>query len=272
MRKALFLIALLIAGCGHIPTLDEVILRPNPTITQTPADSGYQYEEITLPVADDRSIVAWYIPSPQSKALVVLLPGSDANKGLYCEGIPVFNPFGYDILIADYEGFGSSPGTRSLQACLDDAYALIDYAQTRHSKVFVFGVSVGTPLAIRVAADHDLAGIVLEGTFNAKREAELWLKDNQLGFLPFWYIGNAYIYPQTPEGFDVLKYVQQVYEPKFFMHSPEDTVTPYDGAVEVFDAAPDPKDFWTMQGDHGRMIRLDPQEYIAHLIGWLDSH
>ena len=61
-------------------------------------------------------------------------------------------------------------------------------------------------------------------------------------------------------------------EPKLFQQSVEDEVTPYAGAVAIYDLAPAPKDFWPMRGPHGKMIRLEPELYTAHLVSWLEGH
>ena len=266
-------ILLCVSGCASIPTLDSLILRPRLEIEKTPLDWGYEYQEFTLTVGEGRSIVGWHIPSAESKALLVVIPGSDANKGLYTEGIPIYNPHGYDLLVFDYEGFGSSPGTKSLSACLDDAQAAVTYALGLHDKVFVYGVSLGAPLTVYVTAKHpEIRGCMLEGCFIPTQEAALWLEQN--GYLAFLLSGiaNLYIDPQVPEPYDILKYIQQVSQPKLIMHSTEDRITPFEGGVRVFEAAPEPKEFWEMRGDHGRMVRIETDAYMAKVTGWLDAH
>lgn len=266
-----YLCLLFMVGCAvEIPTLDDVVLKPNNTIETTPADYGYAYTETTLNVSEDRSIVVWHVPSEESKALLVIIPGSDANKGLYTQGIPIYNPYGYDLLLLDYEGYGNSPGVPSLTATVDDAITAVNYALSLHDKVFVYGVSLGSPLATYVGSQCDLKGIVLEGSFIIHQEAELWLNQNNLGFGGLWHAANFWMYPQIPEQYDILKCIQQVSEPKLIMHSTEDTITPYDGGILVFNAAPEPKEFWQMRGDHGKMVQLDTESYIDKVIGWLD--
>lgn len=273
MRVALGTLLICLCGCNiNIPTLNSIILRPNLNIEKTPLDWGYEYEEFTLPIDETRSVVGWHIPSAESKALLVILPGSDANKSLYAEGIPIYNPSGYDLLVADYEGFGTSPGVPDMAACVDDTIAIMNYAMTRHSKVFVYGVSLGAPLATYAAANYPVKGLMLEASFIPQQEAELWLRANGSDFPFMWDLANLYIYPQVPEQYDIIKYIQQVAQPKLIMHSVEDTLTPYESGIRVFDASPEPKEFWQMRGDHGLMVRKDPQAYIDKVTGWLDAH
>lgn len=267
MRYFLVLMCFIL-GC--IPSLDSVILRPSLEIKYTPETFGYPYEEIVLEVGQDRSIVVWHVPVENSKAVFVVFPGSDANKGRYTEALPLVVPSGYEVVLMDYEGFGNSPGERSLSRCMDDGFAVIEYAKSLGKPIFLYGVSLGTPVVARVAAENDLAGCIFEGTLVLKQEAKLWLEDN--GFIPsLSVIGNLYIVPQTPLDYNILKYIKMVDEPKFFMHSSEDEVTPYEGGIKVFNEAPSPKDFWTMTGGHGRMVLLDTDMYREKLVGWMDQ-
>lgn len=271
MRMLSGTLLLCLLGC-NIPTLNSIILRPDHNLSQNPLERGYEYEEFTLPIDENRSIVGWHIPSAESKALLVILPGSDANKSLYGEGIPIYNPSGYDLLVADYEGFGTSPGTPDMANCVDDTIAVMDYAMTLHEKVFVYGVSLGAPLATYAAAHYPVKGLMLEASFIPQQEAELWLRSQGYNWSLLWDVANLYIYPQVPEQYDIIKYIRQVEQPKLIMHSVEDTLTPYESGVRVFQAASEPKEFWQMRGDHGLMVRKDPDAYIATVTSWLDAH
>lgn len=261
-------------GCASIPTLDDIILRPKSELTTTPADLGYEYETVTLPVssAEGRSISIWHVRSAESKALVVVMPGSTDNKSRYVVALPFLIPNGYDAILVDYEGYGESPGTASLSHVIDDAFTVTDYALAAHDTVVLFGISLGTPAATRVAAERDVAGLALEGSLILEDEPRLWLEDNGLGFLPgLWRLAGLYVNPQVPEDFEILDYIGLVSAPKLIMHSVDDEVTPYAGGVRVFQAATEPKELWAMRGPHGLMYEVDPDAYRAHVVGWLDE-
>jgi len=265
------LAVLSLTGCIPIPTLDDFILRPSCTILETPADRGFAFEELQIPVPDGETVSAWYVGSEASKALVVVIPGSDTNKGRYVRALPLLVPNGYDVLLMDYQGFGATPGEPSLEACVRDARAVATYAFERHSRVVLFGASLGTPLVARIAAEGDYAACVFEGTLILCEEPRLWLENEGLDLLPVWRLADLYVEPQAPDAFDILASIVAVEEPKLFMHSQEDETTPIAGGRKVFQAAPEAKEFWTMRGEHGKMIDLDPEAYEAKLIGWLDS-
>ncbi len=260
-----------LTGCGRQTLLDMMLLRPSTTLTDTPEDWGYDYQEYDVPIAPNRSIVVWHVPSEQSKGLVVVIPGCTNNKSWYLRALPVLAPNGYDSMFLDYEGFGDSPGVPSLSNTVDDALAVVAFAQTLHPKVFVFGASLGTPLAARAAAQYDVAGLILEGSLILDEEPGYWLANNNLGLPLFVDVGNWFTGRQMPEAYDILKYVSIAPQPKLIVHSVDDTIVPFPSGLEVYNAAVPPKTLWTEHFDHGKMIKMGTDVYTHAITGWLDA-
>ncbi len=258
----------LLCGCG--PTLDisDKILEPDPVITKTPADIGYPYDIVNIPVAPGRSVTIWHVRSSESKALVVVVPGSADNKSTYLHGLPMLVDNGYDAILMDYEGFGDSPGEASLQNAAEDALAVVGYAMPLHTRVIVYGISLGTPLATRAAAQYNAAALALDSVLVMRDRVNQWLRQYPLPGLLF---GGEGLLAQVPEDYDILKYIAQVPAPKLIMHSPDDTLIPIAEAQEVYQAAPWPKTFWQEYGDHGEMSYLLPDTYHRTVVAWLDS-
>lgn len=264
---------LLLAGCGRVVDLNQIMLNPDQHITLTPADFGYDFQEISVPVAEGRSVTIWYVPAPQPKAVVVVIPGAADNKSLYAQlALPIIGNEGYDIILMDYEGFGNSPGTATLQNTVDDALAVTAYAMTRQQKVALYGISLGSPLAARAAAECDVAAVVMDGNLITADALNLYadtLGGWQKGVLEF--VGPMILADQMPAGYDVLRYVAQAHGAKLIIHSLEDTLTPFASALEVYQAASPPKTFWQEYGDHGRMVRIEPNVYADTLLTWLNE-
>jgi alpha-beta hydrolase superfamily lysophospholipase len=267
-------LALSSAGCQLEPLIpiDDIFLRPTAEIVGSPADFGFEYESLFLPIGETRGISAWHVKAADPKGIVVIIPGSDKNKSRYLIGLPVFIPHGYDVILMDYEGFGESPGEHTLANLIDNGFAAIEYAQSKHPTVIAFGVSTGAPTAIKAAVDKDLAAVLLEAPLILADEPELYLSNImgiELAFL--WNIANAYVHPQIPPGFDILTNAALADEPKLIMCSVDDDVVTFESGLRVFEAAAEPKEFWEMQGDHGGMIMLDFAAYQNRIISWLDA-
>jgi len=258
-------------GCPQDPfTVDDIFLRPSVEVKGTPAQYGYRYDELTVPIEGDRYVSIWHVRADNPKGIVVIIPGSDRNKSRYLIGLPVFVPAGYDTILMDYEGFGASPGEHLLQNLLDDGMAVVDYALTQHPRVFAFGISTGASPAVQAAKHRDLAGLMLEASLVLRDEPELYLKYLGIDVQLFWDVANAFMHPQIPDGFDILKHIPDVTEHKLILHSTEDDVTTWEAGVRVFAAANEPKEFFEERGEHGKMIEIETELYRTTVTGWLD--
>ena len=274
-RRWLFLIAPLLALCGSwagCGTLDSLILRPSDDLRRTPADFGYAFEEVTLPLDDGAAISLWRVPTTAAarKGIWVILPGNDGNKSRYTIGLRVFVERGWDVVLVDYEGFGASSGEPSLAGLMRSAFAAIDYAKSIDPVVVGHGISFGTPVLARVAADRELTACVFEGT------VELWALPSEftanIGIgSPLFVLADAAAALGSSEDWNILRWIARVEEPKLFLHSPADNVTPYEGAWKTFNAAPQPKYLFTTQGEHVTQVFLDPALYQSILDGWISG-
>jgi uncharacterized protein len=251
--------------------LNDIFLRPTAEIVGTPADYGYAYDELFVPIDAQRKISIWHVYAENPKAIVVIIPGSDRNKSRYLIGLPVYIPNGYDVILMDYEGFGASPGEHTLSNLLDDGLAAVDYALSKHPRVVAFGISTGASPAVEAARNRNLAAVILEASLVLHDEPELYLRYIGLNIPLLWDIANAYAHPQIPEGFDILSNIGYVDEPKLVMHSTEDDVTTFEAGLRVFTAAVEPKGLFVQHGAHGAMISETFDAYRDQVIGWLDS-
>lgn len=263
-----------VAGCGDTTrVLDTILLEPDPQLSLTPSDLGFDYQEVNVPVAEGRSVMVWHVATTQPKAVIVVLPGAADNRSLYTRlALPLIGDAGYDILLMDYEGYGNSPGEARLRHTLDDAVAVTAYAKGLHEKVVLYGISLGVPLAARAATKYDVAAVVLDGNLVVDDALNLWADG-----LPFVQaellrtFGPMLLDAQLPEGFDTLKYIAKASGAKLVIHSPFDNLTPFASGLEVYAAAAPPKTFWQGYDDHGRMIRVEPNVYADTLLSWLDA-
>lgn len=74
---------------------------------------------------------------------------------------------GYDVLMYDYRGYGKSTGSRSEDALHRDAQYIYDFLkqQFREDSIVVYGYSLGTGMASRVAANNHPRILILEAPY-----------------------------------------------------------------------------------------------------------
>lgn len=135
-------------------------------------------ERIELRMKDGTRLVGWYLPplsrpSPPSAALLWFY-GNGETIGDIWPIIRDFRPPHAALLVVDYPGYGASDG-RATEAGVYEAAALA-YAALRSQpavdprRIYVYGRSLGSAPATLIAANHDVAGLILESPFTSARQ------------------------------------------------------------------------------------------------------
>jgi pimeloyl-ACP methyl ester carboxylesterase len=148
-------------ACGAVIVLSlwifwMAVRPPRLTISGTPRDYGLAAEELTITAADGVPLAAWLIPAraPEAPALV-LLHGYPANKA---DLLPLAGALQsrFTVLLLDFRHFGKSAGAATTLGFREraDLRAAVDMlAQRGHTRIGVFGYSLGGAVAILGAAE-----------------------------------------------------------------------------------------------------------------------
>jgi hypothetical protein len=124
------------------------------------------HEDVTLHAADGIRLAAWYVPSRNGAAIVLVHGGGGDRDGLKLHATMLAR-HGYGVLLYDERGRGDSGG-RSNGFGWDwraDVRASVDFLERRGVRhVGVLGLSTGAEVAITAAAeDPRLAAVVADG-------------------------------------------------------------------------------------------------------------
>jgi pimeloyl-ACP methyl ester carboxylesterase len=163
------LAALAYAGVlGALYFNQERLIFPATTL---PADYRFRFdqrfEEIDVAVPGG-TLNAVLIRQPEPKGLVFYLHGNGGDLRTWTTGLAFYRRINFDLFIVDYRGYGKSTGSIESEAQLHaDVRAAWDAIAPRYRDVpiVVFGRSLGTALAARLAADVDPAMLVLVTPF-----------------------------------------------------------------------------------------------------------
>jgi uncharacterized protein len=151
---------------------------PMPLPTRTPADVGLTYRDLTLTTADGVALEAWYVPSTNGAALV-LLHGSGSTRADVLDHAAALSARGYGVLLLDARGHGGSSGDAMDLGWYGDediAAAVGHLAASPEvtAGIGAVGMSMGGEEAIGAAAAvPELDAVVAEGA-SGRRGAD-WL-------------------------------------------------------------------------------------------------
>jgi fermentation-respiration switch protein FrsA (DUF1100 family) len=244
----------------------QMTFFPTAQLETTPAQWGLAYEEVMLRAEDGIRLHGWYLPHPAATRTLLFFHGNGGNISHRGESLAIFHRLGLNVLIIDYRGYGRSEGVPDEAGLYRDAAAAWRYLRQERgvaaSQIIVFGRSLGGAVAVQLAAQVTPGALILESTFSSARDMAShlfpWL--SKLVWLRYRFDSEAQI--------------RQLRAPLYLLHSPDDEIIPYAMGQKLYAAAPVPKRFLMLRGDHNRGFVQSQPAYelgLQDLILELDS-
>jgi pimeloyl-ACP methyl ester carboxylesterase len=159
------LFGFLVHKVTHPPNIPEPV---NPSYYQLPS------LEVTFPSTDVSSIPAWWIPGLRGAPGIVLSPGYGMSRSDVLSLAAVLHGSGFNLLIYDQRGSGTSPrkpsslGLYETEDLLHALQFLKSRPESNHDRLGIWGVDVGALAALRaVAYVPELQAIAVDGAFES---------------------------------------------------------------------------------------------------------
>jgi uncharacterized protein len=204
--------------------------------------------EAALHSEDGLRLFSWYLPPPDGAPVIVYFHGNGGDVGHRGERLRRFAEDGFGALMVEYRGYAGNPGAPTEPGLLADAraaLAFLDAERVAPDRRVLYGESLGTGVAVQVAADHQIAALILESPYTSIADVA------------------QYHYPWVPvrwllhDRFDALAVIDSVQALTLFLYAERDTVIPARFGRALYAAAPEPKEAWsTNEGDHEDIGRL----------------
>lgn len=236
----------------------SMIYYPSRLIDLTPDTLGLAYKEVTLTASDGIKINGWHLPSATSNAPTLLFfHGNAGNISDRGEKLTVFHRLNANVLIIDYRGYGRSEGIPNELGTYRDALAAYDYLtktlKQAPNTIIVYGESLGSAIAVELATQKPVGGVVLEEPFTSIGD----VGHKMFPFLPVrWLVRNKY---------DNLKKIGRINAPLLIFHSRQDEIFPFDFAEQLFDGAHNPKHLIELHGSHNDAFAVSIDLYRESL-------
>lgn len=235
---------------------------PGRALDATPAAIGLDYEDAFIDTADGVRLHGWFVPAANARGALLFFHGNAGNISHRLESVAIFNRLGLDVLIVDYRGYGQSSGSPSEAGTYRDAQAAWDWLRARGvaaERIVVFGRSLGGAVGAWLASRPELrpGGLIVESCFTSGEDMARRLYP----WLPARWI--------TRLKYPVRDYVAASDSPVMVIHSRDDEIVPFDMGRALFEAAPQPKTFFELRGDHNAGFWLSRDTYLPALEGFL---
>jgi uncharacterized protein len=183
----------------------------------------------------------WLAQSRPDAPVLLYLHGARWDVRSSAQRMRRMHELGFAVLGIDYRGFGQSSAALPSEASAhEDALAAWQWLAAQHpqSKRYLFGHSLGSAIAVRLAGDvDDAAGLIIEGSFPSIPEV---LKTMAWGWLPLG--------PLITQRFDAGSQIERVKAPLLVVHGSQDRLIQPTLGRTLYERAHAPKRFVLVEG------------------------
>ena len=197
---------------------------------------------------DGVQLKGWLL-NPNNKRLLIYYGGNGEEASL------LIDQFKYKenvaTLLMNYRGYGESEGKPTEKNLVGDALAIFDALRDRYESIVIFGRSLGTGIAVQVAAARKIDQLILVTPFDSIAA-----------------VGQG-LYPWAPvkllakDPYDSLAVSAKVNEPTLFLVSEVDYVVPRKHAQNLYDHWNGPKKWVEIPGSDHNSITEFPVYWSA---------
>jgi fermentation-respiration switch protein FrsA (DUF1100 family) len=263
MTSLKWLLIVVSAGyvCGLLTLFlaQRAVLFPVPTSARTsPFEAGFpEAEEHVLTTADGEKVIVWHVPARPGHPVVLYFHGN----GDYLAGF--FGRFrgiiadGTGIVALSYRGYAGSSGKPSERGLLMDAAAAHAFTTARYatSKIVVWGFSLGSGVAVAMAADQPVGKVILEAPYTSIAD---------VAASTFWF---APVRLLMRDRFHSDPRIAQVKVPLLVLHGALDPTIPIALGERLFALANEPKRFVRLaRGGHNDLDHFGAIEIARNFI------
>jgi fermentation-respiration switch protein FrsA (DUF1100 family) len=243
--------------------VEAFLFHPTPGVEWTPAQFGLDAEERYLATEDGVRIHAFLLRAPGATRGLLFLHGNAGNASHRLPNAGRLSELGVHVLLIDYRGYGRSEGRPSEVGVYADARAglreLVEEEGLLEERVVLFGRSLGGAVAVDLARERPLGGVILESTFSSLEDAGR----SMLGPLGAWLARGR---------FDSASKIDRVRAPLLFFHGDRDEVVDLSLGRRLFESAPDPKAFELLRGaGHNDTVAVGGSAYFERIGRFLDT-
>jgi uncharacterized protein len=198
----------------------------------SPAQAGLaQAEEVALTAADGVGVTVWHVAPKDDKPIILYFHGNGGALRYRVERFKRLVTDGVGLVALEYRGFGGNAGTPSEHGLIADAEAAYAFATARYpaKQIVLWGESLGSGVAVAVAAEKPVGRVILEAPFTSTAA---------IASLHYWYMPVQLL---MKDQFHSDERIGKVTAPLLILHGFQDKTVPYAMGERMFELANQPK-------------------------------
>lgn len=186
---------------------------------------------VTLQTKDNIELMSWYKPATHNQPTLLFLHGNAGHIGYRMPLIRQFLKAGFGVFLLEYRGYGGNKGSPTEQGLYEDGQTALVFMYQRGIKpkhIILFGESLGTGIATKLAAENPVGCVILQSPFTSL-----------VNLSRFHYPWNI-IKPW--DRFNSLERMKSIHAPLLVLHGKRDQIVPFTEGLAIFNEANTPKE------------------------------
>jgi fermentation-respiration switch protein FrsA (DUF1100 family) len=199
--------------------------------------TSFKYEDVSFDSADGTKLHGWFVAHPNPTQAILYCHGNGKDVSSLGEFATMLSKtLRASVFVFDYRGYGLSEGRPSETGCIADGdsaqHWLAERMHIQPKDIILIGRSLGSAVAIALAADNGARALVIENAFPTMTDVAAWHHP----WLPVrWVMANRY---------DNSTRIQRYHGPVLQSHGTRDEFIPLAFARRLFDTAPSGHKRW----------------------------
>ncbi len=254
---------LLALGIGYTLRAKDVFQPPKPPAPSKWSEVVPRRESLEFQTTEGTKLRGWLYRSDRSDApFVLFFYGSNEDLDHEAKRLAwLIDTLHVNAVCFDYPGYGFSGGSIGIPAIESSALQEFDYVKQRFAPnttrpIVSYGWSIGTSMAIHVAANRQVAGMILQAPPASAEEMMRWSSKHDVP----WY-GRGLVKlkadPDVAQVYENAAAIRDVSSPLLIIQGELDDVVPIDQGREVLAASPArQKQFVGVPGAHHNDLKF----------------
>ncbi|HEY1751165.1 MAG TPA: alpha/beta hydrolase [Caulobacteraceae bacterium] len=215
----------------------DLLYHPDPVL-RDPDPAGPPVQVGRLTTRDGEHLVAWWLPPKPSQPAILYFGGNGDSLIGETDRLRIIARAGVGVLAVAYRGYSGSSGHPTEAGLHADAEAAYAWLAARYppGMIVIEGHSLGSGVAVRLAAGHPARALVLVSPFTSTTEVAA-------GMLPW-----APVRLLMQDRFESDRWIGKVRMPVLIAHGDRDGTIPFAQGQRLFALANSPKLFVRMPG------------------------
>jgi uncharacterized protein len=210
---------------------------------------------VVITTPDREKLASLYRPAPAGRPTVIYFHGKGGEVSNVASKLRFLSDHGFGYLGVGYRGFGGSTGSPTERGLIIDAVANYDWLRQQgvsEQDIFVLGESLGTGVAVQLAAQRKISALVLGAPYTSIAD---------VAASRYWF---APVRMLMLDEFASAQVIGSVTAPLLVVHGTADKTVPFKFGKALYELANEPKQFQQIEG-RGHEILTDRVTWNAYL-------